>query len=329
MAIVILNSEKVMTRTDMILLDQFLLSGGDLIWMIENYDLTVDSIGKYGEYIPQYKESGVEDFLFKSGVKLKRNWITDLQSSRIPQVIGEQGGKPQTELFNYPFHPVVQGNSEHVISRSIKALNLYFPTSMEIVNEDDNLIKTPLLLTSEYSKEIASPHIFSFDFLRTPPEVSEYSSEGMITALMISGQFKSYFENRLTASDKDFLNSIGAKYLEKGSETSIQFVMTDAEFALPTVANSNSVLPIGSNKWERFIFEDNRQFVINCIEFALNGNLFLNQEKQTNVQFASLDKQKIANESTFWTIFNLIFGPIILLVLYVLTQLFLKWKYAY
>ena len=62
--------------------------------------MSLDSLNTRKEYIPEPLELNLEDLLFRYGFRIEPAFVLDLECSRIPQVIGSQGGKPQIELFH-------------------------------------------------------------------------------------------------------------------------------------------------------------------------------------------------------------------------------------
>jgi len=266
--------------------------------------------------------------MFKNGVKLTGNWIQDLRASSIPQIIGERGGQIQTELFPFPYHPIMQGNRNHPISKSLEEVNLYFPTILDTVFTNSQIRKYPLLASSQYSKVIGYPHEFSFEFLRSPLDPNDYSEGGHMAAILLEGKFESYFKNRIGKRETNILNKNKSTFIKQSKQEAKQIIVTDNGFLIPkTTAQSRSV-HIGYNKWERRIFDDNETFIINSIEYMLNGSIFLENEKGDDLVFAALDKLKIKQDSDFWIAFNLLLPPFLLMILFFAYRYYLNWKYA-
>jgi len=328
LAIIPISPEINVNKEDLIFIDQFLINGGKVLWLIEEYNLELDSINIYGSYIPKFSEIAIQDFLFHTGVRLSGNWLSDLRSSRIPQVIGEQGGRAQTEMFNYPFHPVMQGNPDHFISSGLGEVNMLFPTIIDTVITSFEIKKTPLITSSDYSKKHQYPIPFSFESLRESVNVDAYHEKRQITSILLEGSFQSYFQNRLNRSQVEKMSSQGISLLSKSTQPSAQIIVTDQSVFMPGADRSGRKLPIGFNKWERSVFLDNETFLTNCLEYLINGDLFLQPDERSEQKLASFDKQRIVKERTFWIGFNLILPLILLLISYFGFSIYLKKKYA-
>ncbi|MEE9373982.1 MAG: Gldg family protein [Saprospiraceae bacterium] len=327
-AVIPVSQNMDISKEDLLRIDQYIMSGGKILWLIEEYNITLDSIDTHSEFVPFYQALEVADLLFHNGVKLTGEWASDLRSSRIPQVIGQQGGRAQTELFNYPFHPVSEGVKEHVISSGLGEINMLYPTIIDTIFTTATIVKKPLVTTSEYSKRIKYPNIFSFEFLRKSPNVESFSDKEIMTAVLIQGKFDSYYKNRYSEIQIKELKGKGINYKEKCSIASSQIIITDQDMIMPGADRNGRLLPLGYNKWERAVFNDNEVFLNNALEYLINGEQFLLPDERSEYKMASLDKKKVRDDGIFWVYFNLIVPMFPLLFLYFGYSFYLKRKYG-
>lgn len=100
--------------------------GGKVIWLLDKMEASLDSINVYGMYIPPDINTGTDEILFKYGVRIMPDLIMDLECSSIPQVVGMQGGKPQTQLFPWYYHLSIAPLSTHPIVKNIDRVNMFF-----------------------------------------------------------------------------------------------------------------------------------------------------------------------------------------------------------
>ncbi|MBK9687683.1 MAG: Gldg family protein [Saprospiraceae bacterium] len=114
-------------------IDQYIMRGGKVIWLVEKLSASLDSIAKYQFYVPKDIITGVDDMLFKYGAKVQPNLIIDLECSAIPQIVGMAGDKPQTMMFPWYYHLSLQTKNDHVIVRNIDRVNMFFPSSIDTV----------------------------------------------------------------------------------------------------------------------------------------------------------------------------------------------------
>jgi len=116
------------SEKDKFKIDQYVMNGGKILWLIDRMDITLDSLRGKPFYIPMDYPLNLEDILFRYGVKIEPNLVLDMESSRIPLVVGETGGKAQTELFPWYYHPLVASRSDHPVVKSLDRVQMYFPS---------------------------------------------------------------------------------------------------------------------------------------------------------------------------------------------------------
>jgi len=295
-------------------IDQYLMNGGKIIWMIENLEVNLDSINGRDFYVPKLIEHSLHDLLFKYGVRIDNNLILDLECSQIPQVIGMQGGKPQTSLFPWYYHPVVAAKTDHPIVKNMDRVNMKFPSSINVLDNKLGIESTVLLSSSEYSRFQIYPMRLNFEILRIEPDVTKFNKGPLPVAVLLEGEFESYFKNRITQANKEVLDQIGTTFKEKSGLTK-QIIISDADFVKNLYdANSGKISPIGYNKWEQNVYAGNASFIRNSIDFMLD-DFGLLESRSKDFKLRLLDKVKTNSERTKWQIINLVL-PIVIVWLF-------------
>lgn len=308
-------------------LDQYIMNGGRVLWMIEKLTASLDSINKYQFYIPQDIDTGLDDLLFKYGIKVLPNLVLDLESTSIPQIVGQSGDKPQTMLFKWPYHPLAAAKSDHPVVKNIDRVNFYFPSQIDTTLTDSYVLKTVLLSSSDYSRVQFNPVRLNFEILKQQPDPSLYGAKNIPLAVLMEGEFTSAFKNRLTSDFKNTLAEMKMNYKEKSISTR-QLVISDVDFAL-NIINPRTDQPeeTGFNKWEIKQFKGNKNFILNAIEYLIDDNNML-EARSREIKLRPLDPVKLDKEKSKWQIINL-FAPIVLLVMfYLIITLLRKRKYA-
>jgi ABC-2 type transport system permease protein len=305
-------------------LDQYIMNGGKVIWMLEKLTSSLDSINKYQFYIPQDIETGLDDLLFKYGAKVMPNLVLDLESTNIPQIVGQSGDKPQTMLFKWPYHPLIAAKIDHPIVKNIDRVNLFFPSQVDTSLTEMPVKKTVLLSTSPYSRTQFSPVRLNFEILKQQPDPSLYNKGNIPLALLLEGLFTSAYKNRLTSDFRETLKTMNLSFKEQSIPTK-QLVIGDVHFALNLI-NSRTDQPeeVGFNKWEIQQYKGNKDFILNAIEYMIDDNHILDSRSK-EIKLRPLDKVKVENEKTKWQLINLL-APILLIVLAYFTITYLRKK---
>lgn len=290
---------------DLFKLDQYLMKGGKMIWLIDPLDVSLDSIQKNTNYIPEPYSLNIDDLLFKYGGRVQSNLILDLECSRIPQVIGVTNGKPQLERFNYYYHPLIASDSDHPIVKNLDRVNMFFPSTIDTIKTEARIKKTFLLHSSRYSRYQLLPMRLNFEILRYEPDPSKFDKGPQPVALLLEGGFESYFRNRLSQEMEETLETIGSTFKDQ-SEQGKLLLVSDADFTKNLFdPNSQRISPIGYNKWEDFIFKGNEAFILNSIEYMLDEAGIL-ASRSKDVKLRLLNNVKIEQEKMYWQILNIL-----------------------
>jgi ABC-2 type transport system permease protein len=309
-------------------LDQYVMQGGKIIWMIDKFPVSLDSINKQKFYIPVASEVGLDDLLFKYGVRLLPDLIMDMECSGIPQVIGMAGDKPQTKLFPWPYHIAALGNHAHPITKNIDRVNLFFPATIDTVKTDGNIKKTILISSSKYSRAQLAPVRLTFEILKTAPDPSKFNDGNRPVAVLLEGEFESFFKNRLTPDFKNILDQLNFKFKEKSLPNAKQLVISDSDFAKNLInTTSGETEDIGFNKWERRYYKGNKDFILNAVEYMLEPDGVL-ESRSKEIKLRLLDSVRTKQEKLKWQLINVVVPVIIIVLLGFLYQFYRKRKFA-
>ncbi len=295
-------------------IDQYVMNGGKVLWLLDKFHISLDSISKNKFYIPTDTDSGVDNLLFKYGARIMPDLIMDLECSYIPQVIGMAGDKPQTKLFPWYYHTSAATTSIHPNVKNVDRINMFFPSTIDTIKTDADIKKTILLTTSKYSRSQLQPMRLTFEILKTAPDPSKFNGGQKPLAVLLEGQFESFFKNRLTPDVQSNLEQMGVQFIEKSKPTK-QIVISDSDFAKNLVNTTNGQTEdIGYNKWERKYYKGNKDFVINMIEYMLDDGSIL-ESRSKEIKLRLLDAVKTKDEKTKWQFIN-VGLPVVLLAIF-------------
>lgn len=308
-------------------LDQYIMHGGKVIWLIDKFPVSLDSINKYKFYVPEDISTGLDDMLFKYGARIMPDLIVDLECSSIPQVVGMSGDKPQTKLFPWVYHMAAASEIQHPVVKNIDRVNLFFPSTIDTVKTEGNVKKTVLLKSSKYSRSQLSPVRLSFEILKVAPDPSKFNDGNRPVAYLLEGEFESFFKNRLTPEFQSMLDRIGVNFKDK-SIPAKQIVISDSDFAKNLInTTTGDTEDIGYNKWERRFYKGNKDFILNAVEYMLDENNIL-ESRSKEIKLRLLDTVRTKQEKSWWQFIN-VGLPVLLLALFGLAyQYFRKRKYA-
>ena len=73
-------------------LDHFVMRGGRILWCLEGVAASMDSMGQENAFMAMPVATGLEDLLFRYGIRVNANLVQDYRAAPIPIVYGSMGG---------------------------------------------------------------------------------------------------------------------------------------------------------------------------------------------------------------------------------------------
>lgn len=302
------------TEKNKFVLDQYVMNGGKIIWLVDGLKMSLDSLSTRNEFIPEPLDLNLTDYFFKNGIRINSNLVLDLECSRIPQVIGRTGDKPQIELFPWYYHPLIAPRSNHPIVSNIDRISLEFPSTIDTLKTKTDIKKTILLQSSQYSRYQTSPMKVGFEMMRYKPDPDKFNRPNLPIGILLEGTFGSLFENRLDEDMNSILSSIGIPFKTISSPTSMLVVADGDVIKNLYDKETGKFAPIGYNKYEKATFNGNKDFILNSIEFMINQNNILTARTK-EFKLRMLDKVKAEKDKLYWQSINIVL-PIILIVIF-------------
>ena len=302
------------TEKNKFVLDQYVMNGGKIFWLVDGLKMSLDSLSTRNEFIPEPLDLNLTDYFFKNGIRINSNLVLDLECSRIPQVIGRTGDKPQIELFPWYYHPLIAPRSNHPIVSNIDRISLEFPSTIDSLKTKTDIKKTILLQSSQYSRYQNSPMKVGFEMMRYKPDPDKFNRPNLPIGILLEGTFGSLFENRLDEDMNNILSSIGIPFKTISSPTSMLVVADGDVIKNLYDKETGKFAPIGYNKYEKATFNGNKDFILNSIEFMINQNNILTARTK-EFKLRMLDKVKAEKDKLYWQSINIVL-PIILIVLF-------------
>lgn len=293
---------------DLFIMDQYLMNGGSILWLIDPLNVEFDSLKQQNSYVARDYPLNINDMLFKYGVRVNPDLVLDLQCSQIPLVIDAKGA---IDLFPWYYFPIVIPNSDHPLVRNLDGVNLYFPSSIDTIRTKTPVKKTVLLATSDHSKIQPNITRINFEILRYGDEIAgSFDKKAIPVAMLLEGVFPSFFENRVTQEMQDGLRQINQAFKSQSVPTRM-VVVSDGDVARNFINNKTGApLPLGRNPVDRVTYA-NKDFLINAIEY-LRDDAGLIAARGREVKLRLLDTTKAQAEETKWTLINIL-GPLVLL----------------
>ena len=312
-ALLVAKPDKSFSEDEVFKLDQFVVNGGRALFFVDG--VKVDSVGSEGTFA-QPLNVGLDDLFFRWGVRINRNVLKDLSCNAIPLNVGNLGDKPNIQLVPWRFYPVINsfGPAQHPITKNLDAVWLRFASTLDTVAATgaggQPILKTPLLLTSSYTKLLAAPAVVAYNEARQQPDPQTYNGGVKIVGCLLEGRFRSLFANRILPDRRTAGDPRGASFRAEGVASRV-LVCADGDFLVNDVNyKTQTPYPLGFDHYTRQTFA-NKDFALNAIDYLVDPDGLITARTR-QITLRPLDKIRLASERTGWQLLNLL-GPLVLI----------------
>ncbi len=287
------------TAEEKFTLDQYLMSGGKLLLLIDPVKAHKDTLMFRHKTYALNAELDLTDWLFGYGVRLEPVLVEDLQAAPVTLKVGQVGKNPQLQSFPWFYSPLVQPEQTHPVGKNTGKVKLDFVSLIDTLPGGPS--KTVLLKSSPYTRIVGVPVQINFSEIAKKPDLNQFHAGEKIFGVLLEGKFKSAYAGRVKPFDIQPVDSAQTKMI----------LIADGDIVKNDVGR-NGPLPLGYDRYSRMTF-DNLNFLLNAVHYLTDkSGLFLLKNKE--IRPALIDKNRAVAEAVFWQWFNLIL-PLILVVL--------------
>ncbi|MBD2751829.1 gliding motility-associated ABC transporter substrate-binding protein GldG [Spirosoma validum] len=301
-AVLVPKPDRPFSEDELFKLDQFVVNGGRALFFVDGQ--RVDSVNNEGTYA-QPISLNLDDLFFRWGVRINRDVVKDFYCAPIPITVGNLGDKPNVQLLPWRFYPLLNnfGTSGNPIVRNLDAVLGRFVSTLDTVRSA-NIRKTPLLMTSPYTKVLKAPALISYNEARQQPDPQTYNGGVHIVGCLLEGKFQSMFANRILPGDPR-----AAGFKTEGVDSRV-LVCSDGDLIVNDVDyKRNTPYPLGFDRFTRNTYA-NKDFALNAINYLVDPNGVIAARTRT-VTLRPLDKIRVDANRTGWQLLNLL-GPLAL-----------------
>lgn len=316
-ALIVMKPDSAFSEEEKFNLDQYVVGGGKILFFVDG--AKVDSVALEGSYA-QPLDLNLGDLFFKWGVRVNHDLIKDMNAALIPLNVGNMGEKPQIQPLPWRFFPLISNFGSHPVTQNSEALYTRYLSSIDTIGSSEGLTRSPLLLTSPYTKTLKAPVLISYNEARQQPAPQEYAQGVKVAGLLIEGDFKSLYTHRILPTDPRHEN-----FMEEGKGGKV-IVCSDGDLIANDIDFERGVpLPLGYDRVSREIF-GNKDFVLYAVDYLTDSEgVILARNKDIAIRL--LDKIKIGQEKNWWVAGNLLLPPILICLITGLIAIISKRKF--
>jgi gliding-associated putative ABC transporter substrate-binding component GldG len=310
-AVIVAKPMKEFSESDKLVLDQYIMKGGKVLWLVEEVDVNSDSLIN-GETVGLYHPVNIEDILFRYGARINPEIIQDIADFMVLRLSVTTGAESR-QIVPVPwfYYPLLSPNQNHPITKNLNKVSGEFVNTIDTVGLDPAIKKTILLSTSSYSRTLSPPLVIRLKEAELTPDEKDFNKSGLSAALLLEGVFPSAFKNRMI---NNIVNDPGFKLKTSSRETKM-IVVADGDIIRNEVSRmGNKAIPssLGQDKYTGQIY-GNRDFIINCMNYLVDNNSLM-ELRSREMKLRVLDKQRIKTERLKWQLINITL-PLLIVIL--------------
>jgi gliding-associated putative ABC transporter substrate-binding component GldG len=313
LAIIAKPTEK-FTEEEKFVLDQYLMKGGRMLWLIDAVKAHKDTLMYHGKTYALNAELNLTDMFFAYGVRIKPQLVKDLIAAPVVLKVGQVGNRPQLEQFPWFYSPLAQPDSKHPIGKNLEMVKLDFAAPMDTLK--NNTPKTVLLKSSPKTQLTGVPAEINFDEIGKKPDINNFTAGTQIFGVLLEGNIKSAYNHRV----KPFKTNQTKEY---GNTALI--IISDGDI-IKNDTDKGKPLELGFDKWSKMKY-DNKQFLLNAVDYLMDKSGVISL-KNKEIKLRFLDENKLITDLRFWQIINTLLPLFLIGIAGFLYQYYRKKKYT-
>ena len=321
--LIIAGPNQPFSEKDKFIIDQFVINGGKIVWLIDPVLVSLDSLSNGFQTFSFPQDLNLDDQLFKYGVRLNYELLQDVDCAQILVNTAPTRSQPQWTLHPWYYSPLLTPVDNHPLSRNLNRIYTEFVSSVDTVSGNINLVKSVILSTSPYARKVKSPSSVSLENIKNPPARELFTEAYIPVGVLVEGVFTSVFENRMIEN-----LGITTKDIQTVSKPTKMVVIGDAGLISNKVNYAQQppqIQELGYDRVSKQTF-GNKEFLLNTI-FYLNDETGIMQLRSRTVQLRLLDKVKLREEKSFWQWLNLVVPLIVVLLFGVVYNVLRRYRY--
>ena len=254
-AVIIADPQMPFSETDKYILDQYIMQGGRILWVVNGVRFSDDYLASEG-YTPIIAlDLNINDMLFRYGVRINHALVQDLQCLPVPVDVSHDPNQPNWQPMPWTFAPLLLTSQVSPITRNVAQVTATMASAIDIVGEDDGIRKEVLLATSSASRLTSAPAKVD---LSMGGDGEGFNQAFVPVAVSLEGVFPSIYAHLLPPEEVTLTTP-----LLRESKPTRQIVVA----AGSTIRNDwqqGQPLPLGYDRYTQMQF-GNRDFMVNVV----------------------------------------------------------------
>jgi ABC-2 type transport system permease protein len=310
-ALIIASPESRFPEKDKFIVDQYLMRGGRIMWLIDPVNVSLDSLSNGMTTVAFPKDLNLRDQLFHYGIRYNDDLVQDAECLQIKVNTALIGQPAKYSTAPWYFSPLLQPSQNHPVGKNVNRVLSEFISSLDRVGENDGIKSSVILTSSPYARINKCPMIVSLGMIDAPPARALFNKQYIPTGILLEGKFTSVFKNRLV---RDFGLPAGKKVDSESKQTKMMF-FSDGRLIANKVSrkiSNNQSIPLGYDPVSNITF-GNKDFFINAVHYLCDDSGLMELRSRT-MKMRLLDKVRLREELVMWQLINVIVPVLLVLI---------------
>lgn len=322
--VIIAKPTQKFSEKDKFVLDQYLMKGGKLFWLIDGVTVSEENLATSGVSPVLPLDLNLNDLLFRYGVRINPVIVEDTQSTLMPINIAPKGESPQFQPMPWVFSPLLLTSSEHAATKNLPPVKARFASMIEAVDSDSKISKNVVLATSSNTHLTQTPATISLAFMPDLKDKNYFNLSHVPVGAVLEGSFPSAFANRMPPPELQ-----PAPEIIKSSPKTRQIVIADGDIIRNDVQQSGdsiATFPLGFDRYMNQQFGNN-ELIVNMLLYLTDNDGWMDLRSRT-IPLRLLNKNKVTSQRLQWQLINVLLPLVILLIFGIVYQWMRKRKYT-
>ena len=136
-AIVIAKPKKPFSESDKYIIDQYIMNGGRVLWLIDGVQIQESDLTQRGIAPMLPLDVNLQDQLFRYGVRITSTLVQDAQCAYMPMNIAKPGETPQFEPLPWFYTPLLLPSPISPITKNLMQVKADFASVLDFTSDEN------------------------------------------------------------------------------------------------------------------------------------------------------------------------------------------------
>ena len=258
--VIIADPQRPFSDEDKYILDQYLMQGGHLLWVLNGVRFSSDNLSAQGTTPVMPLDLNVTDMLFRYGVRVNSVLVQDMQCLPVPVDVSADPENPNWQPMPWTYAPLLLTSQASPITRNLMQVSATMASSLDLVGGEDGLHKEILLATSSASRITKTPAEVDLSF--SEDDAADYPYSYVPVAAVVEGVFSSLYAYQMPPEA-----IVSHTAMKKESVPTKQIVVA-AGSVIRNEWQQGRPVPLGYDRYTRTQF-GNCDFLVNAVLLSL------------------------------------------------------------